>query len=82
MFICSSLYFTSRFNLIEMEKQIPTWVLQSLCSYDKNNPDYIKLEDEDERKPRANCYCDNCFYGRDKLALEVINLISDYNNKN
>jgi hypothetical protein len=29
-------------------------------------------DDEEERpKPRENCHCDNCFYGRDKLARYI-----------
>ena len=49
-------------------------VYSNLCSYDESNPLYADIYDEvDERPvPRVNCYCDNCFYGRDKLALEII----------
>jgi hypothetical protein len=50
-------------------------ILKCLCWYDPRNPNYYNPFDaEDERKPRENCYCDNCFYGRDALALEIINL--------
>lgn len=50
-------------------------VLENLCNYDKRNPNSIIYEDEDDREPRGDeCYCDNCFYGRDKLALEILRL--------
>jgi hypothetical protein len=48
-------------------------VLENLCSYDKRNPNNVIDEDEPE-EPRTNCYCDNCFYGRDKLAEEILRL--------
>jgi hypothetical protein len=32
-------------------------------------------------EPRKNCYCDNCFYGKDKLALEIIRLNNIINQK-
>lgn len=53
--------------------------LARLCWYDKRNPDYT--EDEDwpiERKD--TCYCDNCFYGRDKLANIILNLLEELKN--
>jgi hypothetical protein len=51
-------------------------VEESLCSYDKRNPDHECDADED-RKPRDDCYCDSCFYGRDELALEIIRLTEE-----
>ena len=49
---------------------------KSLCYYDERNPDrYPSLDEDDQREPREpGCACDNCFYGRDALALEVIRL--------
>jgi hypothetical protein len=47
-------------------------IYEKLCSYDKRNPDCI-LE-EDEEKPREDCYCDNCFYGRHELAEIILDL--------
>ena len=52
-------------------------ILRNLCSYDKRHPLYkdLYLDDwVDIREPRNNCFCDNCFYGRDKLALEILRL--------
>jgi hypothetical protein len=46
-------------------------IYESLCAYDPRNPDYDK---DCEREPRTNCSCDNCFYGRDELALEILKL--------
>lgn len=47
-------------------------VCEKLCYYDKRNPDNMVLDSG--KKPRVDCYCDNCFYGRDQLALEIIAL--------
>jgi hypothetical protein len=44
---------------------------ENLCSYDTLNPSNFE-EDGDRTQPRNDCYCDNCFYGRDKLALLCI----------
>lgn len=52
-----------------------------LCHYDKRNPNsiysYMSEDDikEDGYKPNLEgCYCDNCFYGRTKLALYILEL--------
>lgn len=56
-------------------------ILLNLCWYDSRNPDYIEpFDDDDLRQPRDNCFCDNCFYGRDKLALEILRLQSERGN--
>jgi hypothetical protein len=44
-----------------------------------NNLDVLyDLEDEEDRegleRDRKNCACDNCFYGRTELALEILRL--------
>ena len=44
-------------------------IYENLCSYDKRNPYY---DAEYPKKPRPICYCDNCFNGRNKLALEIL----------
>ena len=52
-------------------------IKEKLCTYDKRNPDYEYLfsdNDNEVPEPRKDCYCDNCFYGRDKLALEILRL--------
>ena len=57
-------------------------VYDKLCIRDKRNPnntgsfaDPFATEEQDYSElPRVNCWCDNCFYGRDKLALEIIRL--------
>ena len=43
-------------------------VLDRLCWYDPRHP----LYSETESLPRDNCSCDNCFYGKDALALEIL----------
>ena len=49
---------------------------ESLCYFDPRNPNGNPVPDDDDpRGPRElGCACDNCFYGRDKLAMEVIRL--------
>ena len=52
---------------------------ENLCTYDKRNPygylSYGPVDDDDVAQPRQQgCACDNCFYGRDKLAMEIIRL--------
>jgi len=46
----------------------------NLCYYDPENPNsnLDAYEDEDRPQPRNECGCDNCFYGRDKLAMQLI----------
>jgi len=51
-------------------------IFENLCIYDERNPNYYQggFDEDEKRKPRINCNCDNCFYGKDKLALEIIKL--------
>jgi len=57
-----------------------------LCIKDAQNPDHdsvyghLELEAHETPIPRKDCYCDNCFYGRDKLALEIIQLTTNSKN--
>jgi hypothetical protein len=41
---------------------------KSLCYYDKRNPLFI----EEGMGRSAECACDNCFRGKDKLAIELL----------
>lgn len=50
-------------------------IKSNLCWYDPENPGFIFLDAEDIPKPRDNCYCDNCLYGRDKLAVLLLKAI-------
>jgi hypothetical protein len=63
-------------------------ILQSLCYYDSRNPD-CTLDDEEIEVYKAKllrdskklgykktCSCDNCFYGRTKLAEELIKFLN------
>ena len=49
---------------------------ESLCIYDPRNPCFDSSVDLEgtAQDTRDNCSCDNCFYGRDKLAQEIIRL--------
>ena len=48
-----------------------------LCYYDMRNPygalDLEMVSDHAEllKTKKQSCFCDNCFYGRTKLALEI-----------
>ncbi len=48
-------------------------IKENLCYYDKRNP----MSDINEGYGKKKvCCCDNCFYGRDKLAKELLNYLS------
>lgn len=52
-------------------------IASSLCCYDSRHPAYQLVYGDDADVPLARqpgCGCDNCFYGRDALALEVLRL--------
>lgn len=52
-------------------------IASSLCCYDSRHPAYQLVYGDDADAPLARqpgCACDNCFYGRDALALEVLRL--------
>lgn len=46
---------------------------ERLCYRDPRNPLFNDYDSETP-EPRDGCACDNCFYGRDELALEIIRL--------
>lgn len=48
-------------------------IASALCRYDPRNPANGDL-DADEREPAAapGCSCDNCFYGRHRLAAALL----------
>jgi len=54
-------------------------VYDNLCVRDRRSPSFNDFYwDEDEEaipEPRQQCFCDNCFYGKDRLALEIIRLM-------
>ena len=49
-------------------------ILSKLCWYDERNPDYIDKDNNEGKEPRKDCFCDNCFNGRDKLAVYILEL--------
>jgi len=60
-------------------------IKSNLCYYDRRNPEFSIIEEYGYNKeeidatgdfPRKDCYCDNCFYGRSKLAEELLLQIS------
>lgn len=68
-------------------------ILRSLCYYDKRNLDcvaddeeieYHKLQHLRDSKKLGHakvCNCDNCFYGRTKLAEELLKIIANKKNR-
>lgn len=54
-------------------------VCKQLCIKDKRNPDnelwYYQEWMLEDPEPRTDCYCDNCFHGRDRLAVEILKLM-------
>jgi hypothetical protein len=52
-----------------------TEIKQRLCTYDIRNPDNTIIDEWDVRT--EPCYCDNCFYGRTKLAEELLKYLVD-----
>lgn len=60
-------------------------IKSNLCYYDRRNPDFQITEENGYDKEdvdatgdfaRKNCACDDCFYGRSKLAEELLLQIS------
>ena len=52
-------------------------VYKRLCSYDKRNPDNVIDEEFGiTESKKDDCNCDNCFYGRNKLALTILELLN------
>lgn len=54
-------------------------IYEELCVHDPRNSfyqDMIAAGDlpEDMPPPRIKCFCDSCFRGNDKLALEILRL--------
>ena len=49
---------------------------EKLCTKDPRYPMFNDIHGDDDEKPtpRQGCACDNCFYGRDAMALEIIRL--------
>jgi hypothetical protein len=52
-------------------------ILENLCYYDVRNPnctmDPEEIDDHEQKIVKEKgCYCDNCFYGRTKLAEELL----------
>jgi hypothetical protein len=53
-------------------------VLENLCVYDARHPSWVNFREEyADQEPRKNCYCDNCFYGRDKMAVFILSLLKE-----
>lgn len=51
-------------------------ILNRLCVHDERNPTYAEIHDEDDT-PTTECgRCDNCFYGRTKMANYILKLQS------
>lgn len=51
-------------------------IKEELCCYDKRNPENTVLYEEDFKtiEQQEDCFCDNCFYGRTRLAEIILEL--------
>ena len=51
-------------------------VLEALCNRDPRYPcwseTYSYADSDEPPVPRVDCACDNCFYGRDRLAVALL----------
>ena len=54
---------------------------QDMLSMSKQDGESIEEFKEGMHKPGINCSCDNCFYGKNKLALEILRLRKIINGK-
>lgn len=51
-------------------------LFDDLCYKDNRNPMYSDIYDEDDNPtPRVDCFCDNCFSGKDRIALVALALL-------
>lgn len=56
--------------------KIKAEALERLCNKDPRSPYHLKDQYSEERsEPRKDCACDNCFYGRDKMAFTILELL-------
>jgi hypothetical protein len=51
-------------------------ILSSLCVYDERNPYYLPFDVDDLLIKPTDCSCDNCFYGRTKMADFILSELS------
>lgn len=49
-------------------------IYSKLCVYDSRHPEFSRFEESERVSPRLDCHCDNCHYGRDRLAVEILRL--------
>ncbi len=50
-------------------------IFENLCINDPRSPYFdVDYWEDDTPSPRENCFCNNCFYHRNELALEIIRL--------
>ena len=60
-------------------------VLSKLCYYDKRNPECVMTDEEIEEREKSNrytsCSCDNCFYGRTKMAEHILSIENNSDKK-
>jgi hypothetical protein len=55
-------------------------VYKYLCTKDPRSSTYdlyqyaFEVWSEPIPEPRKDCHCDNCFYGKDKLTVEILRL--------
>ena len=57
-------------------------IFRYLCTKDQRNPLFQDVYgcDDDIPEARKDCACDNCFYGRDTIAIELLKTEADLTN--
>lgn len=64
--------------LYQQIQQMKADARDSLCWYDPRYTNYCPPMDVDARRRwGGDCSCDNCYYGRDALALHILALLED-----
>lgn len=52
-------------------------LLHYLCYRDKRYPDHADIFEEEAIVSEGECFCDNCFYGRSKLACIILDNVPE-----
>ena len=71
---------------VNLEIMTEQEIKEELCYYDSRNPDVVGIygmtdeelkEDGYGNHAKKDCSCDNCFYGRTKMAEELLKYVSN-----
>jgi hypothetical protein len=80
------MYFIRCYAPLILEIMTEQEIKEELCYYDLRNPDVVGIygmtdeelkEDGYGNHAKKDCPCDNCFYGRTKMAEELLKYVSN-----